>query len=342
MPVITVGAWKEATLAAVPALKQSQSLKDLTTKLEVLAQRPTQASLDTVKSLVTAWEKAEARGEVLKMNKTILDLKMTITDFQTKVTQSAPNPALTSAKGYTFVVDLDGDNPLPPNECLKPLTQPEVARINEAFARAKLAVELARDAIIPIAKKDALVNPNPTEQLFIDYFGAYDKTRAGKILDRYKKLCTAFTNPEVVDHRNTDGSDCFAYTHSKQLNQWPGQRVRVWLCRDFFAQGKAAYPKGANPDTYKNSYAKTSDATLGTLVHEFCHGVFDAADAPQWVNGSWVPGAPDGNGDSPNNDIQSSTRPLDKALAVAHPNIALQNADNYGQFACEVAVAKGK
>lgn len=123
----------------------------------------------------------------------------------------------------------------------------------------------------------------------------------------------------------------------------PRQEAQDLALPRLLRRREGGVPKGANPGDYVHSYNKTSDATLGTLIHEASHGTWDAADAPIPLdNGSWNPGAPDANGDSPNNDIQASTRVLDKKLATMHPTIAIQNADNYGQFACEVAIAKKK
>lgn len=258
------------------------------------------------------------------------------------------NTMVIEAQGYSFVNDIDGDLPLPPAQCLPPLTQVEIARLNEAFSRAKLTAKLSRDCTIKIANQDSMPNHNLTkeQQIYLDYFGTFDKKRAKQIRDNFIKLFNAFDAlPEVVDHRNTNfGENRFAATHTKHLTD--GEKVRVWIGRDFFAEGKA-HPKGVSKDNYNKSYSTTSDATVGTLIHEFSHGVFHAVDAPPLDNtGQWVLNpnlnAGDNYGASPNNDTQCSTREKDKQLASLFPNISLRNADNYGQFACEILLAKQK
>lgn len=338
--VITASQWKEATIA-IAATKQSQELKDLTAKFDVLAQRETGASYEAVKVLLKKWKSAKA-DEVNKLGTNVADLEHTLKQISARI-KSAPPPAMMDARGYEFGPE-DLDYPeVPANERLPPFTRPEVARINEAVARAKQAVVLARDALIAIAKQDALVNPKAPEQLYIDYFGVYDKGRAKLVLKRFKLLCEAFNRPVVLDHRNrAGGKDVYAFCNRRDLDQWLNKQVRIRLGRVFFSGGQAAYPMGADPDRYRHCFAKTSDATLGTLVHEVCHGSWRAADAPRWEGGRWNPGPPLADGMSPNPNIQSSSRTRDRALASDHPDIALNNADNYGQFACEIAILNGK
>jgi hypothetical protein len=89
-------------------------------------------------------------------------------------------------------------------------------------------------------------------------------------------------------------------------------------------------------------YNRTTDATVGTLVHEMSHGSFSAVDAPPVDKGGNWKLAPDLNTwASPDNDVQSSTPELDKRLAAKEPRAAIVNADNYGQFAVEATRLKG-
>jgi hypothetical protein len=96
---------------------------------------------------------------------------------------------------------------------LPALKPSEITRINEATARSKLAVEYARDAMIDLAKQNAIGNaPSTEEQLYLDFFGTFDKNRAEKVLANYKTLYGAFVSvPVMVDVRNTVvGMQCYA------------------------------------------------------------------------------------------------------------------------------------
>jgi hypothetical protein len=111
------------------------------------------------------------------------------------------------------------------------------------------------------------------------------------------------------------------------------------LGRTFFT---ASIPKKTASGAFNASaaFSSTSNATVGTFVHEMAHGAFHAVDAPKvdaLNNWELAPEltAGDTYGASPDNDEQSSTPTLDKRLAIKDPTIANRNADNYGQFAVE-------
>lgn len=96
--------------------------------------------------------------------------------------------------------------------------------------------------------------------------------------------------------------------------------------------GRAFYAPG--------NYEKTTDDTVGTLVHEFSHGAVNAVDVPPVdPSGSWmharISDTPTDNdfGVSTDNSIQASTPALDALLARHKPDYAVVNADSYGQFA---------
>lgn len=344
MAIITFDEWKNSA-AQINAFRQSQALKEVTRRFEIYDQRQTLANLENLATAFQTWRTTNPSGEVVKLGTTVTNLAETIARAKQSNLVIVAKATNVGARGYSFVVDLDGDNPLPLNQHLPALSPSEIARINEAIARAKKAARLARDHMILLARKSAFATPlQAAEKLYVDYFGAYDAARVKEVRDNFTKLFDAFdAEPEVVDHRNTDfGEDCYAATHTKHLPK--GTKVRVWMGRDFFIEGKAR-PRGVPADEYAKIYTKTSDATVGTLIHEFSHGVFHAVDAPPVKpDGNWrlqpdmTPG--DDYGSSPDNDIQCSTRECDKRLAIKDATIAVRNADNYGQFACECLLAE--
>lgn len=235
----------------------------------------------------------------------------------------------------------DGDAMLPPNRRLPALSPVEIRRINEAVARVLKAVTAARDLMIVIAAKQSLAAPlSQAEALYVDYFGAFDRGRAKKVLGNFNTLHKAASGngPIIFDHRNTDfGEDCYAACKRGNVLV----NLKIWMGRDFFTEGKSNGKRGNINDKHL-VYNRTTDATVGTLVHEMSHGVFAAVDAPPVRQGGQWKLAPDVNTwASPDNNVQSSTPELDKRLAAKEPRAAIVNADNYGQFAVEAARLKG-
>ena len=195
--------------------------------------------------------------------------------------------------------------------------------------------------MVLIAKKSALTGTlTASEQAYVDYFGAYDQTRAQTVLDNFTVMALAFQRtPNVVDVRNTEyGKGCYAACFRNQMGSKHATTkvvsiagsVEMFLGRIFFR-------------------SKTTADSVGTLIHEFAHGSFNAVDAPRVFAGAWelqpnhlTDPTHDDYGESPNNTLQSSTSDLDKALALKSPSIAIRNADNYCQFALVIIAAHAK
>ena len=220
------------------------------------------------------------------------------------------------------------------------LSADQIQRVNEAMRRARTAAQLARDAMVRLIGRNNFANlPLPVEeQSYLDYFGPFDATRAQKVLHNFKILTIAFEKgPVMIDLRNTEyGKTCYAACYRSNLGSKAAKtgelsltgKVDMFLGRDFFKKG---------------DYDKSTDNTIGTLVHEFAHGAFDAVDVPP-VNalGGWGhtrksddPTSRD-FGESTNNSIQASTPDADKLLAKHKPAYAIVNADCYGQFARQI------
>lgn len=215
------------------------------------------------------------------------------------------------------------------------LSTAEKMRMNEAIRRASLAVTYARDAMISIAGGSG----SPADMAaFTDFFGASDATRIQKIRDNYTILTLAFTGtPDVIDLRNTlYGLTCYAACFRANLAavKSKGTGASITGSVNMFL-GRAFYGAG--------NYEKTSDATVGTLIHEFAHGSINAVDVPPVdATGAWTHARESDNpadnnfGASTDNSIQASTIPLDKLLAQFRPEYAVVNADSYGQFATKL------
>jgi hypothetical protein len=252
------------------------------------------------------------------------------------------------AVGYRLYVpgdpfyEQDGDAMLAVNQQLPALTPIEIRRLNEAIVRVLRAVTAGRDLMIKLAAKSSLTAPlGQGEALYVSYFGAFDKTRAQTVLKNFNALhkCASGAGPIIFDHRNTDfGEDCYAAC--KRGNVMVD--LKIWMGRDFFAEGKASSTQWGTKDASQSAYNRTTDATLGTMVHEMSHGCFKAVDAPPVNSGGHWKLTPDINTwASPDNSVQSSTPKLDKLLAEKEPRAAIVNADNYGQFAVEAMGMQG-
>ncbi len=231
--------------------------------------------------------------------------------------------------------------PLTPPEFLPELNKSEITRINESLKRAKYAVEVSRDALIRVNHANWVTNINPDQQLYIDFFGAYNQDRFKRVLNNYKVLYLAFQNgPKIIDLRNTIyGKTCYAACFRHDLRTIRDDRLAL--------KGKVDMFLGRSFLSGTSSYKSSTDSTVGTLIHEFSHGAINAVDAPPVIGGVWqlIPNLDPNDKDygaSPDNSVQASTTKLDKDLAAFAPAIAIRNADNYGQFASAILMRSGK
>ena len=228
-----------------------------------------------------------------------------------------------------------------------PLSLPQTTRITEALRRTKSALQFAHSALVNIAGLAIFPTvPTSEQQIYLDYFGPFDKARIASVKRNYTVLKLAVEKgPRIVDLRDTVyGKTAYAACFRADLgtrDAGKGQLsivkgITVFLGRAFFAPGTM-------------NYGASTDASVGTLIHEFAHGAINAVDVPP-VNalGAWTHARVSDDpthgefGNSTDNSIQASTIPLDKLLAKHQPNYAVVNADNYGQFAVALLTARGK
>lgn len=228
----------------------------------------------------------------------------------------------------------------------RPLNQSKTARINEAFSRARSAVTIACDALAKLPRSASAWTAggrSDDQTSYIDYFGAFDPDRFQQVTENFRILKMAFDrDPNVVDIRDTtSGGNCYAACVRSNLKTKTGGSLALTGRVDIFLGSAFLDDSG----TLGQKYAKSTDSTVTTLVHEFAHGSFGAVDAP-CVNGAgtgWTqppsnltPGHLDyGLSPDPWNN-QASTEQADKALAAYAPDVAVRSADNYGQFAREL------
>lgn len=352
MATITLDQWKEAT-QAISVFKQSSGLKEITQAFELYTQRQTSSNLDLLATRLQTWRTTGPISERTTLATASNDLQTTITNAQaTNQVINVKASNVGQSQYYDFITPLRADmpglfNPLALAFCLPALKPMEIAKVNEAFRRARLASELARDAMVKIAARTTMpAMPTAADNLYIEYFGAFDQTRAKAVLSNYEDIVGSFdTKVMLYDIRNTSyGMDCFAACEvgrvtrtSARTQRQVTSRVTMVMGRGFFEE---SIPKKSSSGQFnaQDVFDRTSDATAGTFVHELAHGAFHAVDAPKVdANNNWeltpdtTPG--DDYGASPDNDEQSSTPALDRRLAVKDPSIAIRNADNYGQFA---------
>jgi hypothetical protein len=341
--VITYPNWK-VSIASVPPFKRTKELQEVNSAFELYSTNSTQPRLATLEEKFLAWEEstsAEARAERQKLSSAYKDLEFTIQ-------RAAPTPVTTRANvtplGWTLsvwdAVTFPWTREVVTN-VLPPLSPSEMTRLNESFRRVKVAVDLARTAMLAISKRKQFTGANVPfeERTYRDYFGVYDEKRLVKVLENFCILHLVFQRgPAVVDMRNTEyGKKTYAacYRNNVTTKEAKGNlalngTVRMFLGRSFF-EG--------------TSYTASTDSTVGTLVHEFAHGSFSAVDAPPVENSTWVltpkelanPAHAD-YGETPELLTQASGSDKDKALAAFAPDIAIRNADCYGQFAKECLV----
>ena len=240
---------------------------------------------------------------------------------------------------------IHGGSMLPGGQHAPPLTPAQIQKVNEAMRRVQGAVESARDALIKIAgRKSFAVVPTPTEEkAYLDFFGAYDATRFARVLDNFKALMLAFNGtPNFIDVRNrtvwaTTYGGC---VRANLVVKATGQSLSLSGSVEML-MGRAFLGSGG--------YEKTTDDTIGTLVHEFSHGTVNAVDVPetdgvgafQCTRTSDNPAdAAFGNSTDPFGH-QASTEALGLLLAQFKPEYAIVNADAYGQFTRRILTSKG-
>lgn len=317
--------WKESA-NTISAFKQSTQLKDITTAVDAYCANPTSyAKKINIQAALATWEKSALPNVVTEKT----TLAPAVTKLKTFLA-TVSGPTITSsitARGWTpkawSLAAYAWTTAVPPVSALKELSPSKISRVNETISRAGRAAISARDVVIQVARKKLVAPLNDDDRLFVDYFGN-NPTHCAIVAERFKILALAFSNsPVMVDVRNTVfGLTCYAACLRNDLTTKASGsltlngRVEMFLGRDFFKTG---------------SYDTTTDATVGTLIHEFAHGAFSAVDAPKVdASNNWelTPSA-DEEWASPVNSEQSSTVELDKRLAAKEPRAAIVNADNY-------------
>jgi hypothetical protein len=361
MPVITLDQWMEAARAAVPAHRQSQALAEVTLAFRIYTERVTTTHLDSLSRVFEVWRTAGPMGERTALAQAAEDLADTI-----RAAQLANRVIVTRASNvgqspyYDLITPLRADMPglftvLGRDQRVMPLAPGDIHKINEAFARARRAAEYARDAMVDIATRRELTRPlSRAEGDYVDYFGEFHRDRAQAVLQGFRDIVDAFDQRIMVyDVRNTVfGMSCFAACEVGRIARTTARqgsrvtsRVTMVIGRGFFSRSvpRRDAAGGFSPSV---AFDATSDATIGTIVHELAHGCFHAIDAPKVDDsGNWelqpnlTPG--DWYGATPDNDEQSSTPEADRRVALKDPDIAIRNADSYGQFARQCLQARG-
>ncbi len=208
-------------------------------------------------------------------------------------------------------------------------------KVRETYNRAARAVEKAYEKL---TKAHTLNSAERT--LYIRWFGLYDENRHRIVKGNFKKLYDLFNFGVIIIHdaRSQVGAwgDCFGFA-------MPGSKsnfVEFTVGRAFFEKtGYHVVPGStrqqrnrAVQDALRNAYKNTTDWTVGTMVHELGHAINNLPDVDYQAPSSYQvsPG-----GLTPNGWEQCSTPDLDIDLALLHPNLAIRNTDNYGQFARE-------
>ncbi|HXW72965.1 MAG TPA: hypothetical protein VEK34_16340 [Methylocella sp.] len=261
-----------------------------------------------------------------------------VTAAQLARAQPAAAPAnaipVQDAMGWSLVPDPTNPPPLLTVPHPPPFTHPEIRRINEAVRRTIAAVDWAIREIISVRVSTTPPLPNSPGERYWQLFGPCDTPQADRrrqtVLSNFNTLRTKLDAPRggvlmgicCIDARYYLGEEkTFAWTHRGSAVHQP--YINVWIGPLFFRKGVRGQ------QDFQTAGAVSSDATVCTLVHEFAHAVFNASDVPQVGSGGTLDanGMPTTPGDVAN-DLNS-----DIALAQATPDLAVLNADNYGQFA---------
>lgn len=372
MAPISLAAWKNATFR-VNAFKQSQQIKALTQAFEQYDQRRTPARASNLQDAFNQWVNNAPNSELQAIG---LPARQGLLETITAANVPAPRGAMSQnpvgwthithaqAKGGTFQADFGinpANAPIGPEVVgggvVAPLTGIQIAKVNEAMARCRRATRLARDKLLTL--RSLLVprmrrhhNRLANEMLYRKWFGDFEANRFNKVLANFKLLASAFADraPRIYDMRNYDfGRGCYAAVipgHiAKNGQNRVTESVKMILGTAFFEAAKPVY-RGGEKFSPQKSFAKSSDATVGTLVHEFSHATWHAVDCPEIKDNAtgnkgtdfkigYDANPGDTYGSSDDNDIQTSTRRGDILLARLHPDFAVVNADNYGQFAVD-------
>lgn len=345
--LISFTIWKSKT-SVINAFKQSSELKALTKAFELYSMRKTPARFESFDKSFKDWQ----GGGSTTTDKEILTLGLAVTNLAYTIANESPISSGSSAikaigwkrvpwtrQAHSWTV------PVIPTEKQGDMSSVQILQINEAFRRAISGARIARNALIKLTPSSfTQTTLSFTAQCYVDYFGAYDSARFKIVQKNMGFLFLAFNDkahiPNVIDLRDTVyGQTCYAACFRNDLRgSLRGSivalsgHVDMFLGRSFFV--------GSVGGKGKVSYGSSSDATVTTLVHEFAHGAINAVDAPPVDdNNNWQltpnheanPGHAD-YGESPDNSVQASTPVDDKKLAIKSPDIAIRNADSYGQF----------
>lgn len=241
--------------------------------------------------------------------------------------------------GYTIIEDPDNTGLLT-SGAVPEFGTVQIGRINEAFGRVRTGVDKSFSSLLTVGPTVSPTHP------YRRFFGAYNLTRLQTVRKNYQTMRLVLDGQRgstrgslfIVDARNfnNDFRDVFAFTYPNMYTN--KGYVVVWIGRAFFSSVGSG----------KGFYDKSSDETLGTLVHELTHACFGSVDVPPsgsgWsLNTHGVPVDSFGNyGDEFNIPPQVSTETDDESLAQTNPADAIRNADNYGQFTRAVLALTGE
>jgi hypothetical protein len=362
--------WQAAVAASVTA--PSQRLNEVTGAFQTYEGDKSQANLTDLAAKFQLWRTTGNLRERAELVNASHNLELFIAAAEkanrvivTRARDIGTNRFYDLVKPVPTTIINECVGPISPDRELPPLVPSEVQKINEAFARAQFAAVAARDALTGVSPKlvtgrtigGQAINTSgrtpgasPTMTTYTKFFGAWDQARFTKVLTGFEAICDGFdAKVQLYDIRNANNGPlwfaaCYPGQISRDHNRRATSQVRMVMGRVFFIDSVPRRSAGGAFNA-QAAFTATSDATAGTFVHELAHGTFMAIDAPIVdARGNWtlapismVPGNPD-YGQSPDaTNNQSATPANDALLASFFPDIAILNADNYGQFAREVA-----
>ena len=216
------------------------------------------------------------------------------------------------------------------------------SKVRETYNRSSLAVHEGRDLLLKANSAGSAARAT-----YVRWFGAYNADRAAVVRQNIKNLCTLFDTGVITmkDARQMVGAwgDCFGFAMPGTQKNY----VEFTVGRAFFLKTGWTVAPGATPLQRRDAvalalteaYTSMSDWTVGTMIHELGHATNALPDVDFQAPNSYQvsPG-----GLTPNGWDQCSTPALDMALAIARPDLAVQNTDSYGQFCREALEATGK